>query len=290
MTDPSPPSASALGQLDPPAQAPTQPHPSRADAAIKTFKRLGPAAVLAVLSVSMPGLGGLTLLYFMNDVAPWIRDNQPGSILIYVLAFAVLSGCALLPTYAQSILGGWAFGFAIGFPAAQFGLVSGSIIAYAIARPTAGDRVLAVIRDHPRWEAVRVALIGRSYARTLFIVTLLRMPPTSPFAMTNLVLAGVKVPLSAYALGTFLGTLPRTAMTIFWASQVSDMVAREAAEQVPWWWIGAGITLSVLVLAVIGIMAKKALDHVTRPDLCPNCRYDIRGLPAKRCPECGAEW
>lgn len=31
-------------------------------------------------------------------------------------------------------------------------------------------------------------------------------------------------------------------------------------------------------------------DDLTLPPLCPNCGYDIRLLPEKRCPECGETW
>lgn len=250
-------------------------------APLAIIKRLGPAAVMGVMALVLPALGGFVLLYFINDVGPWLREARPNSIAAYVLAFAFFSGFALLPTYAQAIMGGWAFGFAAGFPAAQAGLVAGAIIGYAIARPTASKRVLAIIKEHPRWEAVRVALVGCGYARTLFIITLLRMPPSSPFAMTNLILAGVKVPLSAYALGTFLGMLPRTAMTVFWASQIQNMIASDAArEAVPWWLVGAGITLSLAVLAVIGLMAKKALDRFTAgAPVCPPVEGLSKSVP-----------
>jgi hypothetical protein len=54
-------------------------------------------------------------------------------VVLYLAAFAVLGGLALLPTYAQSLLGGWAFGFAGGLPVVLAGFAGAALVNYAIA-------------------------------------------------------------------------------------------------------------------------------------------------------------
>ena len=65
------------------------------------------------------------------------------------------------------------------------------------------------------------------------------------------------------------------------------------------WIIGVCIAAMFLLIRIM-LELGNLLDRTTDPYLrrlryvhagvCPNCRYDIRGLPAPRCPECGEEW
>lgn len=255
-TEPAPPAAPAQQTGGPAAPA-------------TSFKsiidRLGLTAVLAVGAATLPAISGIVLLWRASDVGGWLRSHGNMGLIIYAAAFALCAGFALLPTYASAILGGWAFGFALGYPAAIVGFLVGSAIAYSVCRPTAGDRVVSIIKEHPKWEAVRAALLDSGFGRSLLIVTLVRLPPNSPFAMTNLVLASVQVPLHTYLLGTAIGMAPRTGLAVYFASTLQSMTADEAAHQdKPWWWFAAGIALSVAVLIVIGVFANRALARVTQ--------------------------
>lgn len=231
-------------------------------------RRLGPVAFLGAWSAAIPALGSLGLFYFMNDIGLWLRSHESLGIVIYALGFAVLAGLALLPTYASAILGGWAFGFAFGYPAALAGFLGGSLIGYAIAKPTAGERVITLIDERPKWKVVRAALLESGFGRMLLIITLVRLPPNSPFALTNLVLASVRVPIGAYVLGTLLGMAPRTGVVLYLASQIRQKFAEHAADAAkadkPWWFIAGGVVLSIVALGVIGFIGNRALERVTR--------------------------
>jgi uncharacterized membrane protein YdjX (TVP38/TMEM64 family) len=226
-------------------------------------RRLGPAGILGIVWTFLPAVCGTTLLVYADTVGAWLRAHEANGPVIYAGGFIVLSGLGILPTYASAILGGWAFGFAVGFPAALAGFVGGSLLGYGIARKASGDRVKRIIAEKPTWRAVHDALVGGSYAKTLGIITLLRVPPNSPFALTNLVLASVKVPLSAYVVGTLVGMAPRTAVVLYIATLFRDMSAKEAAKQTPWWYYAIMIGASLVVLLVIGMIAKAALARVT---------------------------
>ena len=75
------------------------------------LKRLGPAAVLGVVAAVMPVLGSIALYYAMarTNLGPWLKSHGYEGVALYSAAFIVLAGMALLPTYAQSALGGYAF-------------------------------------------------------------------------------------------------------------------------------------------------------------------------------------
>ena len=227
-------------------------------------KRLGPASILAAGAMFLPPLGSIVLLRYINDIGQWLRGHGSQGVAIYIAGFAVFAGVALLPTYASAILGGWAFGFRTGLLAALAGFLGGAIIGYCVARPTASARVGALIAEKPRWKAIRDALVGGSFLKTLGIVTLVRLPPNSPFAFTNLVLASVRVPTGVFLLGTALGMLPRTALVVWLASQFKDQLAKDVATaKKPWWLFAAMIVGSVVVMGVVGVLAKRALARLT---------------------------
>lgn len=244
----------------------TSPTPPSQETASDIVKRLGPTSVLAAVAAFLPPLGSIVLFWNINAVGTWLREHTSGAA-VYITGFAILAGLAFLPTYASAILGGWAFGFATGFPAAMGGFLGGSLIGYSVARPTAGERVEKLIADHPKWKAVRDALVRGNPLKTLGIVTLLRVPPNSPFAVTNLVLASVRVPLWIYSLGTLVGMAPRTAAVVFLASKLQNMAAKnaaeEAAKQQPWWVFALGIAVTIIVLGILGLIANHAIKRAT---------------------------
>lgn len=246
-------------------ESPTPSSPPQ-ESAGDIVKRLGPTSVLAAVAAFLPPLGSIVLFWKINAIGTWLREHSSG-VSIYITGFAIAAGLALVPTYASAILGGWAFGFNVGLPAALAGFLGGSLIGYGIARPTAGERVETLIAEHPKWKAVREALVGGSPLKTLGIVTLLRVPPNSPFAVTNLVLASVRVPLWIYSLGTLVGMAPRTAAVVFLASKLQNMAAKnaaeEAAKQQPWWVFALGIAITVVVLGILGLIANHAIKRAT---------------------------
>ena len=66
--------------------------------------RLGPTAAATAF---LPPIGFLILLGTMNQSAPWLQSHGALGVVLFVAAFSVLGGLALLPTYAPSVLGGW---------------------------------------------------------------------------------------------------------------------------------------------------------------------------------------
>lgn len=229
------------------------------------LRRLGPTSVVAAAALAAPPLGSIVLFLYISAVGEWLRSHGLQGVALYAFAFMVLTGLALLPTYATAMLGGWAFGFAWGFPAALAGFLGGAGIGYAVARRASGDRVMAILREHPTWAAVRDALVDSGFWRTALLVALVRLPPNSPFAITNLVMASVKVRLLPYSLGTLLGMAPRTALAIFIAAGLRDQLdPAEAAKSQPWWLFAGGVVLGIAVLVVVGSIANKAVRRVTQ--------------------------
>lgn len=232
-------------------------------------RKLGPFSFLAAFAAFMPAIAGFVLLGTLDPVGSWLKSHEALGLGMYVLAFMVLAGLAFLPTYSQAVLGGWAFGFVAGFPAAMAGFFGGALIGYGLAHVLGGDRGYRLINEHPKWRAVREALVGgeegAGFFKTLGIVALLRLPPNSPFALTNLVMAAAKVPRLPFALGTLIGMAPRTAVAVYIATLVRDEISAEAAlgKPKPWWVLPLAIGSSLVVLGIVGWIANRAIRKVT---------------------------
>lgn len=249
-------------------EQPAQPSPVMTWAAAKAFfRRLGPAGILAIIATTLPPLGGFVLIGLSGHyVAPWLRSHPTGGPFIYAGGFAFLAGFALLPTYAQSLLGGMAFGFRTGLMFALLGFGTASLIAYAIARRASGDRVMTIINEHQKWRLVYDALVGRGFWRTLGIVTLLRIPPNSPFALTNLVMAATRVPWAPYLIGTVVGMAPRTAAVVYFGTGVKEWTDSDPYRK---WTIAISAVLMLAVVGIISYIANHALARVTGPGATP---------------------
>src|SRR5918993_5532153 len=145
-------------QLATPAPAPA--HPRRG---------LGRAAPVAVFATVLPICGSLATVAVGPLVAPWLREQGFRGVVIFTVAFAVLGFLMLATTYSTSIIAGWTFGFAWGFPAVTIGTLVGAISCYLVAKWLAEERVGSVFGDHPKWDIVRRALMTDRPLNTLWI-------------------------------------------------------------------------------------------------------------------------
>lgn len=232
-----------------------------------TFRRLGVSGPFAILLSFWPPLGSFLLFAVLTTLGPWLRGHADLGLLIYFVFVSVLVGVSFLPTYSAAILAGWAFGFGAGWPIAMAAITVASVIAHAIGRWIARDRVLAVIAEKPRWHAVQRALLGGDFPRTLLVVTLLRIPPFSPFAIVNFLLAAARVPLRHYVLGTVVGIAPRTAAAAYGAARLEQLRFDNVSES---WTVIAGIVATLVVCFILGTLANRALRALSDPPARPS--------------------
>jgi uncharacterized membrane protein YdjX (TVP38/TMEM64 family) len=237
-----------------PANTPTQPP--------GLMRRLGAAGPVAIVLSFWPPLGGFVLLATLTTLGPWLRAHGAEGVLTYFLVIGFLLGVSFVPTYSAAILAGWAFGFSIGFPLAMVTITLSSLMAYAIGRWIARDRVLEVIRERPQWNAIYRSLLNEKPARTTMVITLLRIPPTSPFAIANFALAAARVRLPEYTLGTFIGVAPRTALATFAAAGLAQLRFKDVASS---WMVIAGIVATLVACVALGMLANRALRQMTAP-------------------------
>ena len=186
------------------------------------------------------------------------------SLLLFAGFFAITAGLGLLPTYAQAILAGWAFGTMLGTVGAILGILLGAAIGFGLARLISGPAIEGIISKRPVVAAVRNAVIGSGFFRATYIVGLLRLSPNSPFALSNLALGGARTPAAAYLLGTMLGMLPRTAIAAGIAAAAAADGSRGLIEVVKakgWPMTIAGVAVLVIAILIIGSIGKRALKR-----------------------------
>src|SRR5438552_12437774 len=130
FTDPVPPAAPLTAVI-----VESTPAPSAEGCFKRWAKHLGPAGPLAAVMIVLPAVGGLLLLGFIRQLAPWLRNHASGgTVLIVALATAGLAGFSLVPTYVLEILAGWTFGPTLGLIASVAGLTGAAVISYGLAK------------------------------------------------------------------------------------------------------------------------------------------------------------
>jgi uncharacterized membrane protein YdjX (TVP38/TMEM64 family) len=209
------------------------------------------------------------LIARLDLAANWLGALGQGAIIAYVVLFALTSGLGLLPTYAQALAGGWIFGLEAGTIAALCGFTGGAIVGRIVAGRVAGQGLQGVFEQAPRAAAVRDALLERGPWGTTGVITLLRIPPNSPFALTNLALTACGAAWIPYIIGTAVGMLPRTAVVVGLGAAGAATGAESLLELLEssdrrWMLIG-GIVAAIVVLVVLGRISQNAIARVTQP-------------------------
>ncbi len=257
------------------SEPPDSPPPSLWRSAVKLAFEAGPASILAVLWVILPATAGLWLLSALAPVSEFLDSQGTGGFVLFIVIFMITSGLGLLPTYAQAVLAGWVWGITWGSIGTIAGFTGGALIGYGISRLVARQRIDHLINRYPKARVIRSALIGRSDWRTFGLVTLLRIPPNAPFAVSNLVMASCGVRLLPYVCGTVLGMMPRSIVFVTFATLASQATAVSTGEEVRdiqdfiksgpglvVFLVGAAIL--VIVLMIIAGISQKALERLVQ--------------------------
>lgn len=225
------------------------------------IRQLGPVGPVALISATLPAVAGPTLVSQYTRLSPWFRENGLPAMLVYVAAYTLLAGFPVLPTFSMTALGGWAYGFWTGTALALGGYLGAVIVSYLWLARIARNRVVHILHEHPRWQAIRDGLVGGSRAKTVLIVALLRIPPNMPFAVVNIILVSAKVRLRDYCLGSMLGVVPRTVALVYVAASLKKLDWSDLDHQV--WFAAAGIGSMIVCLLIITWLANRALHQIT---------------------------
>ncbi len=225
--------------------------------------------MLLIAWSSVPFFCGLLLLANIHSAHNWVGGEDFQAAAIFAVSYAVLTGLGILPTYAATIVGGWIFGLKLGFAACAAGYLGGTMIGFGVSTLACSTHVSAWIDSNKRWAIIRKTILAENAWKTTGIIALIRLSPSGPFAVTNLVLTSCGADWKAFMIGSSVGIAPRTFMACFVAASASATGAvdiQSLAKSQGYWAVIVGIVLFMVTLAVIGLVARAALDRALRDE------------------------
>ena len=229
------------------------------------LKRLGPAAILGVAWSTVPSFAGVMLVLNMEPIRLALVGDGSNMVMmmtgmsIYLVGFVLLAGFGCLPTVSQAILAGYAFGVPVGLALALAGFGGASLVGYTVVSKVARSRVEQELVNKPKAKMLRDALLHANPKQALLLVTLVRVSPSSPFALTNLLLASLGVSRKVFFFGTIFGMLPRTLAAVLIGQQFTGWTGEIDK---PKWLIVGGIVAIIILVIVVSKVAASALVRV----------------------------
>jgi uncharacterized membrane protein YdjX (TVP38/TMEM64 family) len=224
---------------------------------VKDFSKFGSIAGLTML---MPIIGSVLLLTGVYRFAPWLQENWQIGFVIFVSLMTVVSGLALMATNVLGIISGFAFDFELGLVAQVIGIMGASTLMFFIAKRFTSKNLLSIIDKKPKIRAIHNALTRENFYKTLLIITLLRLSPAMPFAVTNFSIASAGVSFKTFILGTAIGMTPRATAVVFVGSSLNELDFTTPKDS---GMLIVGILSTVLAIILVGYFSKKALQNLT---------------------------
>ncbi|GIL85157.1 hypothetical protein Vretimale_10844 [Volvox reticuliferus] len=194
------------------------------------------------------------LVFFIDAVDSW----GPLGYLAYAAVYTGLEVLAV-PAIPLTMTAGVIFGPIAGTVVTSMSGTLAATIAFLIARYAARDRVLRWARRNNKFAA-----IDRTIARNGFkFVTLLRLSPLFPLAVSNYLYGLTSVDLWSYVAGSWIGMLPGTYAYVS-AGHLGKaaLIDGEGSVGVESWQVALGLGVTLLAIGYVGRLAKTAIEEV----------------------------
>jgi phospholipase D1/2 len=175
-----------------------------------------------------------------------VRD--PAAPLVVALVY-IVAGFALVPVMALIAVTGLAFGPVVGALYALLGAVASGVCSYAIGR--CFGTALAGRWSGPRIEAIRAQL----QARGLIAMIIVRVVPSGPYTLVNLVAGASGIRARDFVLGTLLGMTPGVIVTVGLVHGVrAAWLLRNA-------YTAAAVFIAAAAVGLLGHLVRRALSR-----------------------------
>jgi len=205
-------------------------------------------------------MGGIALYGRLGALAAWLRSGATSVPLLCAAGLAVTGGLAIVPTYAMSVLCGWAFGFTVGLAATLCSFLGAALIGYAISAAADGGRVMAIVGETGKWSALHRALATGSTTKLTAVVALIRLAPVTPFSLTSTAMAAFRVPVLPYVAGTLLGMTPRAVVVTFFASRLAAPDANLSSSP---WFVASALAATLASVWLLAWVGRRGLARLT---------------------------
>lgn len=188
--------------------------PARSDghADVPRWRRFLPVAVIVAGIVAYFTLGLHRYVSFETvgkhraELVAWVSDHRMLAIAIFFVGYVLIIALSLPAGSLGTLLGGFLFGIVMGTTLAVIAATVGATIVFLAARGAFAD---VLRRRAGAWFArMEDGLNRHAFSYLLF----LRFVPVFPFWLINIAPAFFRVPTRTFALTTFLGIIPGTAV------------------------------------------------------------------------------
>lgn len=177
-----------------------------------SLARVWPLAVIVLGVAAFFGLGWDQYLSFESlsehrqTLLQWTSDNTVLAITLFIIGYAVVVAFSLPGATWMTLGGGFVFGTVLATGIVVFAATLGAVAIFLIARYALAD----FFREKMGSAGERMEAGFKENA--LSYLLFLRLVPVFPFWLVNLVPAFLGVPLRTYAIGTFVGIIPGSAV------------------------------------------------------------------------------
>jgi uncharacterized membrane protein YdjX (TVP38/TMEM64 family) len=224
-----------------------------------------PVLIVLALAVLLIAARQFDLGKYIDDMRAWGDTCSWCAIAAFVGLYTAATLLAL-PGSILTLAAGAIFGLAEGTLFAFLGALSGSVLAFLLARYVARGWIEARLSGDERMQAIDRAM-GRE---GLKIMALMRLSPVFPFNFLNFALGLTRVSVRDYVLANF-AMLPGTFLYVYYgyaAGSVAQLVDEGGAVERDWkYWtfLGVGLVATVAVTVLITKAARRALREEAEP-------------------------
>jgi uncharacterized membrane protein YdjX (TVP38/TMEM64 family) len=176
----------------------------------------------------------------------WAAGHTLLALAGFFVAYSAATALPLPCLTVMTLLAGALFGRAAGTAVAALGYTAGVTLAFVAARRLLRDRVRRRAGPWLRRVESGVARDGAFYLLTL------RLMPSVPFFLVNVLMALTPMRARTYALVSWLGVLP---MTFLYAGVGTELASLNSPSDV----LSAPVVASLAALAVVPLVARRLL-------------------------------
>jgi len=180
--------------------------------------------------------------------------------LVSGLALAAMFAVAAFVLFPRTILiltAAATFGFKV-FPFFPLGSVTGSILAFLLARHVAADWVQSRIARYPLLHTVAHVIDEEGWR----IIALLRLGAPVPSSLQNYALGLTRIDLKTYSLATLFFSIPQIALFSFMGASGRASVLEDGASTASRVFLLVGIALAAGLIWLIGLRVRQALKRL----------------------------
>jgi uncharacterized membrane protein YdjX (TVP38/TMEM64 family) len=220
------------------------------------------AVAVLLLAVIVAVAVGLPLASWAADAAAWSRGHRQAAGALFVAAY-VLAAVLIVPASILTLAAGYLFGLPLGVALTSAGSVLGAMAAFVVGRFVARDWIARRAVAWPRFGALDAALHHDGFA----IVLLARLSPLIPYSVLNYGLSITAARFRDYALATWIGMLPATALYVYAGTLAKDLATLTSATRAPSWATQSLLAFGFLATAALTVLITRRATRVLRERL-----------------------